>query len=68
VALGVFVIIGTLGVAIPIGIYFLSGSNAAATLEELRHWLAAHNAAIMAVLLVVIGMKLIGSGLQTILA
>lgn len=66
--LGVFVIIGTLGLAIPIGIYFLSGDKAAETLDELRHWLAVHNTAIMAVLFVVIGMKLVGSGLHTLLA
>lgn len=66
--LAVFVIIGTLGLAIPIGIYFLGGNEAAQTLEELRRWLAAHNTAIMAVLFVVIGMKLVGSGLQTILS
>lgn len=66
ITLGVFVIIGTIGLAIPILIYFIS-DKAAETLEELRQWLAEHNAAIMAVLFVIIGMKLVGSGLQTIL-
>lgn len=67
VVLGVFVLIGTIGIAIPIGIYFLGGDKAATTLDELHHWLAVHNAAIMSVLFVVIGMKLVGGGLSTIL-
>jgi hypothetical protein len=67
VILTVFVLIGTIGLAIPIGIYFLGGDEAAATLSDLRHWLALNNAAIMAVLFVVIGAKLVGGGLQTLL-
>jgi hypothetical protein len=68
IVLTVFVIIGTLGLAIPIGIYFLGGDRAAETLADLRHWLAINNASIMAVLFVVIGAKLVGNGLQTVLA
>lgn len=68
ITLGVFVLIGTLGVAIPILIYFLGGDKAANTLEDLRHWMSVHNAAIMSVLFVVIGMKLVGGGLQTLLS
>lgn len=68
IVLAVFVLIGTIGLAIPIGIYFLGGDTAAETLAELRHWLAINNAAIMAVLMVVIGAKLIGSGMQVVFA
>ncbi len=68
IVLAVFVVIGTIGLAIPIGIYFLGGDKAAATLEELHHWLAVHNAAIMSVLFVVIGAKLLGNGLGIVLA
>ena len=64
VVLGVFVIIATLGVAIPILIYFLAGDRAEEMLDDLQHWLAVHNPAIMTVLFVVIGAKLVGSGLQ----
>jgi protein-S-isoprenylcysteine O-methyltransferase Ste14 len=66
--LAVFVIIGTIGLAIPVGIYFLGGDKASQTLGELHHWLAVHNAAIMSVLFVVIGAKLLGNGLETVLA
>ena len=67
IVLAVFVVLGTIGLAIPIGIYFLGGDTAAQTLVELRHWLAINNATIMAVLMVVIGAKLIGSGMQVVL-
>jgi len=66
IVLAIFVLIGTIGLAIPIGIYFLGGDTAAETLAELRHWLAVNNATIMAVLMVVIGAKLVGSGMQVI--
>jgi threonine/homoserine/homoserine lactone efflux protein len=68
IVLAVFVVIGTLGVAIPIGIYFLGGDKATETLAGMRHWLAINNATIMAVLMVVIGAKLIGNGMQVIFA
>jgi hypothetical protein len=68
IVLAVFVVIGTLGLAIPIGIYFLGGDKAPETLAELRHWMAINNATIMAVLMVVIGAKLIGNGMQVIFA
>jgi hypothetical protein len=66
VVLAVFVLLGTLGLAIPFGIYLLGGDKAAETLQGLRHWLGANNATIMAVLFVVIGAKLVGGGLQSI--
>jgi hypothetical protein len=66
--LAVFVVLGTIGLAIPIGIYFLGGDTAAQTLAELRHWLAINNATIMAVLMVVIGSKLIGGGMKVVFA
>jgi threonine/homoserine/homoserine lactone efflux protein len=68
IVLVVFVLIGTIGLAIPIGIYFLGGDRATETLAELRHWLAINNATIMAVLMVVIGAKLVGNGMQVVFA
>jgi threonine/homoserine/homoserine lactone efflux protein len=64
VALAVFVIIGTLGVGAPVGLYFALGERSRRALDELRSWMAAHNAAIMAVLMLVIGAKLLGDGLS----
>jgi threonine/homoserine/homoserine lactone efflux protein len=64
IALEVFVVIATLGVAAPVVIYYALGDRSAKLLGELRTWLAAHNAAIMAVLLLVIGAKLLGDGIS----
>ena len=40
------------------------GERAAKLLDELKAWMGAHNAAIMTVLLLVIGAKLIGDGIS----
>jgi threonine/homoserine/homoserine lactone efflux protein len=66
IVLAVFVAIGTLGLAIPLIIYFAMGSRAAQVLSDLQNWMAANNAAIMSVLFVVIGAKLFGSGIGVV--
>jgi hypothetical protein len=63
VAWVVFTLIAAIGVAVPMGIYLFLGERAAATLDRLKTWLAANNTAIMAVLLLIIGVKLIGGGI-----
>ncbi len=63
-ALAVFVVIGTLGPALPVAIYFAMRQRATKLLAELQGWLAAHNAAIMAVLCLVIAAKLIGDAIS----
>jgi threonine/homoserine/homoserine lactone efflux protein len=64
VALAVFILVGTLGPAIPVAIYFALGARAKHILDELKLWLGANNAAIMAVLCLVIGAKLIGDAIS----
>jgi threonine/homoserine/homoserine lactone efflux protein len=64
VALAVFVLVGTLGPGLPVAIYFLLGRRATRILDDLKTWMGAHNAAIMAVLCLVIGAKLIGDGIS----
>jgi threonine/homoserine/homoserine lactone efflux protein len=66
VALAVFVVIGTLGTGAPVVIYFALGRRATRILDELKTWMAGHNAAIMAVLCLVIGAKLIGDGITAL--
>ena len=66
VALAVFVLIGTLGPGLPVAIYFLMGQRAAHMLDDLKNWMGHHNAAIMAVLCLVIGAKLIGDGISSL--
>jgi hypothetical protein len=59
----VFALIATIGVAAPIVIFFTMGERAAGVLDDLKLWLAHHNAAIMAVILLVIGGKILGQGI-----
>jgi threonine/homoserine/homoserine lactone efflux protein len=59
----VFVVIASIGVAAPIVIYFALGTRSQELLERLKGWMARNNAVIMAVLLLIIGVKLIGDAL-----
>lgn len=61
VAYAVFAVLGTLGVGIPVVLYLAMGERSQELLDRLKHWMSVHNAAIMTVLLLVIGVKLIGS-------
>jgi hypothetical protein len=63
VAYLVFALIGTLGVGIPVGIYFAMGTRSEDLLAGLKDWMTAHNAVIMTVLCLVIAAKLIGDGI-----
>jgi threonine/homoserine/homoserine lactone efflux protein len=63
VALIIFVLIASIGVAAPVVIYFALGDRAGPLLERLKNWLAQNNAVIMAVLLLVFGVKLLGDGI-----
>ena len=64
IALAVFILVGTLGPGIPVALYFVLGDRARRLLEGLKTWMAASNAAILAVLCLVIGAKLIGDGIS----
>lgn len=64
IALAVFVLVGTLGPGVPVAIYFALGERARRLLDDLKAWMGAHNAAIMAILCLVIGVKLIGDGIS----
>jgi hypothetical protein len=55
--------IATLGVATPVVVFFTMGSRAASILDGLKTWLAHNNAAIMAVIFLVIGAKVLGQGI-----
>jgi threonine/homoserine/homoserine lactone efflux protein len=64
IALAVFVVIATLGTGAPVVLYFALGERSKPPLEHLRSWMAANNTAIMSVLFLVIGAKLIGDGIS----
>ena len=55
VAYAVFTILGTVGVAAPVVIFFALGDRAGPLLARLKDWMEHNNATIMAVLLAVIG-------------
>jgi threonine/homoserine/homoserine lactone efflux protein len=64
IAYGVFAVIGTIGVAAPVVVYFAMGERSKQVLDRLKTWMALHNAAIMSVLCLVIGVKLIGDAIS----
>lgn len=58
-----FIILATLGVLLPMIVFLAAGEKGAAILDEVREWLVANNATIMAVLFVILGFSIIGKGL-----
>jgi threonine/homoserine/homoserine lactone efflux protein len=62
-ALIVFAAIGSLGVGIPVVVYLAGGERATQTLDSIKGWMARNDGTIMAVLLVLIGAKLLGDAI-----
>jgi len=60
----VFAVIGTLGVGIPVVLYFAMGDRSEKLLAGLKDWMSEHNAVIMTVLCLIIGVKLIGDAIS----
>jgi hypothetical protein len=67
IVLIVFVIIASLSVAVPVLYYLMAGEAAEKTLDNWKAWLTANNVAVMAVLFLVLGAKLVGDGLGGLL-
>ncbi|MFF7216127.1 GAP family protein [Streptomyces sp. NPDC008238] len=63
-ALAVFVVIASLGVLAPLAVYLCMGERAKGILAGWRDQAARHNAAVMAVLFLVLGLKLLGDGIS----
>ncbi len=63
VSIACFVVIGSLTVAGPVVFYLIASRRAAGPLESIKDFMAAHNAVIMMVVLLVLGAKLLGSGI-----
>ncbi|MCO7273588.1 MULTISPECIES: GAP family protein [Cellulosimicrobium] len=66
VAAVVFALVASVGVATPVFIYLFMGSRAASMLDELKAWMIHNNAVIMAVLLLVLGAKMLGDGIAAL--
>jgi Sap-like sulfolipid-1-addressing protein len=64
IALAVFIVLGTLGVGAPVAIYFALGDRSRELLDGVKTWMAANNAVIMAVIILLIGAKLVGDGVS----
>jgi hypothetical protein len=60
----IFIAVASIGVAAPVVIYFAMGDGSQRLLDELKTWLARNNAVIMAVLMLIIGVKLIGNAIS----
>src|SRR5215213_81855 len=63
IAYAVFAVVATIGVAVPVVIYFAMGTRSAELLGRFKGWMRRHNAVILAVVLLVIGVTLIGDGI-----
>jgi len=63
IAYAVFAVIATIGVAVPVVIYFAMGERSAELLGRLKGWMRRNNAVILAAVLLVIGVTLIGDGI-----
>lgn len=63
VAIAVFTLIAASTVLVPVVGYLVAAERLRGPLDALRGWLAAENAVIMAVLLLVIGVSMIGKGI-----
>ena len=66
VSLIVFVVLGSITIAGPVVYYLVGGDKARAALDSMKEWLAVHNAAVMTVLFLVFGVKLIADGLPVL--
>lgn len=63
ICLVVFTVIASLGAAAPVVVYFALGERSAELLGRLKTWMWRNNAVIMAIILLVIGVKLIGDAI-----
>jgi threonine/homoserine/homoserine lactone efflux protein len=64
VAVAVFTVLAASTVAVPVLAYAVARGRLHGPLEELKKWLLAHNAAVMTVLLLIVGSVLIGKGIS----
>jgi len=67
-SMAVFVTIGSLGLLTPLAIFLIKGEQARTLLGDWKNWAARHNAAVMAALFFVLGMKLLGDGIGILTA
>lgn len=64
IAFAIFVLLSSLTVIAPVAYYFVAGDRADAKLDSMKTWLIRNNSAVMGVLLLIFGVKLLADGLQ----
>ncbi|MGW0822095.1 GAP family protein [Streptomyces sp. NPDC002845] len=67
-SLTVFVIIASLGLLVPLGVYLVMGERAQRTLGSWKDWSAQHNTAVLAVLFFVLGLRQLGDGIGILIS
>jgi threonine/homoserine/homoserine lactone efflux protein len=65
-ALAVFVVLGTLGPGVPLAIHAVMRQRGALLLTRMREWMVRENAAVIAVLCLVIAAKLLGDAISAL--
>ena len=68
VAFLVFVALSSVTVIVPVAYFFIAGKKAEDALNSLKTWLIANNTAVMAVLFLIFGVKLLSDGVVGLLA
>ena len=68
VGLIVFVLVASTSIAVPVVVFLTGGDRAARMLDSWKAWLSLHNAAVMAVLLLVFGVVSFSKGLRGLTA
>lgn len=66
VSIGVFVFVGSLTVAGPVVVYLVVPDRSATPLASIKEFMSAHNAAIMMIVLLLLGARLLGKGLAAV--
>ena len=63
----IYLLIASITVIVPVIYYLVGGEKAQKTLDGWKTWLTANNAVVMAVLLLIIGLKMLGDGLGALI-
>ena len=63
IVLAVFAVVACISVIVPVLYYFIAGASAQKSLTGWKTWLAANNGAVMIVMFLIFGAKLVGAGL-----
>ncbi|WP_040495469.1 GAP family protein [Ilumatobacter nonamiensis] len=66
ITVGVFVLIASITIIVPVVGYLIAGERVAPLLESMKGWLTQNNATVMTVLFVVLGAKVLGDGISVV--